>query len=107
MKRSRSRLVWPAVVLVLGLSAPWTASSSNNGIMALMAVVQQKVQQANQEALSAASRQRSLVQRQKDGRERALLDEQARQSEAYARQFEALSKDLKEIQRRLKEAGCE
>ena len=78
MRRARNVLVVSAAAFLFCLGSADDAESASNGINALIAVAQQKADQANSDALEAAKKQRSLIKKTKDKSAQARLNELAK-----------------------------
>ncbi len=108
MKSLRNALVVGGASFLFCMGAPSTAKSGSNGINALILVTQTKAQQANEEALKAAEKQRKELKEQKGSRaQRDRLRELIKLNKKHARNYAAISKRLKAAQAKLKKANCE
>ena len=120
MKRKFLPAVTALVILVLALSTPGgeSNSSANNivpgvstlagldGINYLVTVTQMKAQNANDEALQGAEKQRKLVKQMESTRERTREKAVLLQLEANARQNGEILASVKLLATELKKLDC-
>lgn len=106
MNRMSHALAVGGATLLLCFSATQPAHSASNGINALVAVAQLKANQANEEALDAAGKQRAAVKAAKDPGNRARLQQLVTLNEKHAKNYAKLSAQLKEIRARLEKSNC-
>lgn len=107
MKRARNVLVVSAAAFLFCLGSADDAESASNGINALIAVAQQKADQANSDALEAAKKQRSLIKKTKDKNAQARLNELAKLNTQHAKTYAQLAKQLKEVRVQLSKTNCD
>ncbi len=106
MKRMGNALAVGGAALLLCFSAAEPAHSASNGINALIAATQLKVNQANEEALDGANKQRAALKAQKSARNRKQIKQLLKLNEKHAKNYAKISRQLREVQARLKKTNC-
>lgn len=98
-----------AVAVTSGASLVSRAHAKANGISALVALVQEKTQQANEEALGVAEiarRQRDLVDSKDAKGAAALADEQIEKIESLMKTQKEIDASLEELAKEAADLNC-
>lgn len=100
------RAAFIAAVLLFMPATFSSARPDNQGIARLIYVMAQKANNANEEALQGAAKQRALVRQQKDARQRARETEVLRQLEENAGRWADVVDRLKAAEKYLRDNPC-